>query len=239
VNATIEKQKAYMTDAEKIVRQLSGVELPNVFNPYRDVCSIHDTRTSPARRRQNLVSQLEAALVGNVDTIWFGRDLGYRGGRRTGVALTDEAHLPLLASRCSSDLIVRATKGPVVAERTANVIWQMLSELTTLPFLWNAFPFHPHEPGDPMSNRCHSKKELAAIWSLNLRLLEILQPTRVLAIGNDAFAALSQLGLRCEYVRHPSYGGQTDFLRGIRRIYNLPEPHRASSNQHQKELELA
>lgn len=228
-----------MTDAEKIVRQLSGVELPNVFNPYRDVCSIHDTRTSPARRRQNLVSQLEAALVGNVDTIWFGRDLGYRGGRRTGVALTDEAHLPLLASRCSSDLIVRATKGPVVAERTANVIWQMLSELTTLPFLWNAFPFHPHEPGDPMSNRCHSKKELAAIWSLNLRLLEILQPTRVLAIGNDAFAALSQLGLRCEYVRHPSYGGQTDFLRGIRRIYNLPEPHRASSNQHQKELELA
>ena len=231
-----------MTDAEKIVRRLSAIELPNVFNPYRDVCSVHDTQASPAKRRQNLISQLQATITGNIDTIWFGRDLGYRGGRRTGVALTDEAHLPILAKRCGSDRIARATKGPAVAERTANVIWQVLSELPSLPFLWNAFPFHPHEPGDPMSNRCHSKKELATIWPLNLYLLEILQPTRVIAIGNDAYAALSFLGLQCEYVRHPSYGGQSDFLRGVRKIYNLPERpdfHKASSNHDQKELELA
>jgi len=31
------------------------------------------------------------------NTIWMGRDLGYRGGRRTGLALTDEAHLPLFS----------------------------------------------------------------------------------------------------------------------------------------------
>ncbi len=231
-----------MTDAEKMVRQLSAIELPNVFNPYRDVCSVHDTQASPAKRRLNLISQLQATITGNIDTIWFGRDLGYRGGRRTGVALTDEAHLPILAKRCGSDRIARATKGPAVAERTANVIWQVLSELPTLPFLWNAFPFHPHEPGDPMSNRCHSKKELATIWPLNLYLLEILRPTRVIAIGNDAFEALSNLGLQCEYVRHPSYGGQSDFLRGVRKIYNLPERpnfYKTSSNHDQKELELA
>jgi hypothetical protein len=28
--------------------------------------------------------------------MWFGRDLGYRGGRCTGLAFTDEAHLPAL-----------------------------------------------------------------------------------------------------------------------------------------------
>ena len=36
---------------------------------------------------------LEGALACETNTIWIARDLGYRGGRRTGVPLTDETGL--------------------------------------------------------------------------------------------------------------------------------------------------
>jgi predicted 2-oxoglutarate/Fe(II)-dependent dioxygenase YbiX len=65
--------------------------LPSVFNPYRETCAHHDH--PEAVRRRNLKRCLEAALDARVDTIWIARDLGYRGGRRTGVPLTDEVHL--------------------------------------------------------------------------------------------------------------------------------------------------
>lgn len=210
-----------MTKIESFVERLSQIDLPNVFNPYKDVCKIHDYANSALDRRSNLIAHLEKSISNGVDTIWFGRDLGYRGGRRTGVALTDEMHLPLLANRYDDSRIKKATSGPLLAERTANVIWQVISELPHIPFLWNAFPFHPHEEDDHFTNRCHTKSERLSIWHLNIELLELLNPKIVIAIGNDAHNALEKLDLECLYVRHPSYGGQTEFLSSIRKIYNL------------------
>jgi hypothetical protein len=75
-----------------------------------------------------------------------------------------------------------------------------------------------------MSNRAHTRQELKQVWDLNLELLDILQPTRLVAIGNDAHNALQREGLNCEYVRHPSYGGQAEFVAGLRRIHGLDRP---------------
>ena len=76
-----------------------------------------------------------------------------------------------------------------------------------------------------MSNRCHSRKELRQVWEINEMLFDLLQPTRFIGIGNDAVALLTAQGLSCEYVRHPSYGGQAEFEAGIRRLYQLaPKP---------------
>jgi hypothetical protein len=97
----------------------------------------------------------------------------------------------------------------------------MVLEIGQLPFFWNTFPFHPYEVGDPMSNRAHSRQELQQVWALNLELLDLLQPQKLVAIGNDAHDALTREGLKCEYVRHPSYGGQADFVAGLRRIHGL------------------
>lgn len=208
-----------MKSIDQFISRISTVALPGVFNPYADQCPIYDRASAPAIRRANLRCYLKAAVAGGVDSIWFGRDLGYRGGRRTGIALTDEAHLPLLGMLCDSQGIERATQGEAISERTATVVWGIITEIGQLPFLWNAFPFHPHDLNEPLSNRSHSRKELALVWDINQALLDIVQPTRFIAIGNDAREALLRQGLECSYVRHPSYGGQSEFVEGLRRLY--------------------
>jgi hypothetical protein len=217
----------------RFIARLSSIRLAAVFNPYADRCCQYDRADAIRIRCSNLEAYLVAALEVGIDTVWFGRDLGYRGGRRTGVALTDEAHLPVLARLLGSDQIGQATIGEAMSERTASVVWGMVYEIGKLPFFWNAFPFHPHEPGAPMSNRTHTRQELKQVWDLNLELLTILQPTRLVAIGNDAHNALTREGLECEYVRHPSYGGQADFVAGLRRIHGLDCPRRRSGGSQQ------
>ncbi len=212
---------SWMKIVEHFIKHLSSIQLAGVFNPYADRCSQFDRFNAATIRRANLRSYLEVSISTGVNTIWFGRDLGYRGGRRTGIALTDEMHLPVLASYCKSEIIKRATNGEALGERTATVIWKMVAELGELPFMWNAFPFHPHEIDNPMSNRSHSRKELEKIWSINQELLDTLQPSKLIAIGNDARDTLLREGFMCEHVRHPSYGGQAEFVSGLRKLYGV------------------
>lgn len=213
--------------AESIVRSLSEVRLPNVFNPYADICDVHDRPNAAAARRANLRSFLITARALKIDTLWMGRDLGYRGGRRTGLALTDEAHLSMFSTLYNGSAVKRATKGPPVAERTAAEIWSAIVALTCPPFLWNVFPFHPYEPGNPFSNRRFTTKELDAVRNINQALIDWLGIVRIVAIGQDAAHYSASFGVEVMAVRHPSYGGITDFRLGIKALY--PKMQRASA----------
>ncbi len=73
---------------------LAALRFQDTFNPYSDACAEHDGGEAPQIRRRNMRLVLEAAVSRGVCSIWVARDLGYRGGRRTGLPLTDEAHLP-------------------------------------------------------------------------------------------------------------------------------------------------
>lgn len=214
----------------QFVEKLADLSFKDAFNPYSDACDDFDQDDAPAIRRTNLKLVLDAAIEGKVDSIWIARDLGYRGGRRTGLALTDEAHLTDHAVLYGDLPLVRATKGPALAERTASVIWQTLNRIQRPVFLWNVFPLHPHEPGDPQSNRCHTRFERNACRPLLTWLLGALNPRVVVAVGRDAQLALADLGIDAIQVRHPSYGGQSDFISGIEGLYNLP----SSSSSHQQ-----
>jgi uracil-DNA glycosylase len=211
-----------MTKARIFVDQLASLKFDNVFNPYADACPEHDRENSPEIRRNNLSVVIEAALAIGVQSMWFGRDLGYRGGRRTGLALTDEAHLHALRLTFRNAPVQQATATAPVAERTAQEIWKMVRLLPDPPFLWNVFPFHPHEPNDPMSNRCHTAREARLCEDILCTLLTWFKPTRVVALGKDAHKALNRLGFDNTCIRHPSYGGQAEFISGIRELYDLP-----------------
>lgn len=207
-----------MASRQKIFKQLKALSFPFVFNPYTDYCSDWDTPEAPKIRERNLAALMEA-LDGRVRTIWFGRDLGYLGGRRTGIALTDEAHLQNLMQLSGARNIRRATNGPAIAERTAGTIWRILEQLEDMPFLWNIFPFHPYSEGNQSSNRSHRKQERRDCTNLLESILEWAGDCELIAIGNDAAAGLNEVGLRCITVRHPSYGGTADFISGMEKIY--------------------
>jgi uracil-DNA glycosylase len=206
---------------KSFVSALAAADLPSVFNPWRDRCAIHDRRDAAARRRANLERVLVAALDARVETIWIARDLGYRGGRRTGVPLTDEIHLNHAAALMGGIALERATQGPVIAERTAAIVWQVLSRIGQPVMLWNVFPFHPHEEGDPMSNRCHTRAEREATWPLLQALMSMVGPKRIVAIGRDAHLALDGLNIPTTAIRHPSYGGQREFIDGMFDLYGI------------------
>lgn len=210
-----------MKTPKSFATELSQTRLPSVFNPYSDNCPIHDRADAASVRKRNLVFFLEAALASRVDTIWIARDLGYRGGRRTGIPLTDEVHLGRASALMGGIELDRATRGPIVAERTAAIVWSVLSCIGEPAVLWNIFPLHPHEADIPFSNRCHTRAERHATWPLLTALVAMIQPRRIVAIGRDAGLALSGVGVAVQVVRHPSYGGQTEFVAGIRQIYGI------------------
>jgi hypothetical protein len=210
---------AARSEAVDFVERLAALRFDDVFNPYVDTCPAHDLLSAPATRRRNLELILEAAMIRGVDSIWVAQELGYLGGRRTGLALTDDVHLQQYAALFEVSGIKRATRGPELAEMSARSTWKALDGLKQRVFLWNVFPLHSHEEGRPMSNRAHSVPEAQACAGHLQWLVRILKPRSVIAVGRKAEAALLRLGLDPHRVRHPSRGGQNEFLSEIKHHY--------------------
>lgn len=205
----------------QFVETLKDLDFQNTFNPYSDCCGEHDHTEAPYHRCESLLAILEAAAGSEIDSLWVGRDLGYRGGRRTGLALTDDVHLEKHAERWG--VHVKKPTREIVAERTAAIVWSVLNRIDASIFLWNVFPLHPHEPSDQFTNRAHNSRERNAGEVLLSELICLLKPRRLVPIGNNAALAVSRLRNRQEVfkIRHPSYGGQNEFLKQTREIYEL------------------
>jgi Uracil DNA glycosylase superfamily len=206
------------------VSQLGALRFADAFNPYADRCAVHDLDDAPERRSRLLIQMLEMARRVEIDALWIGRDLGFRGGRRTGMALTDDVHFHNHLSRWGIQQ-PKPTVGQPVSERTATVVWEMLERIPAPIFLWNVFPLHPHDREAPFTNRAHNAKERRAGTEILDQLVRMLRPKRLIAVGNDAEKVLDRISGDASVVkvRHPSYGGQTEFLRQIRDLYDVKE----------------
>lgn len=222
------------------VKAVASLRFENAFNPYSDRCEVHDRQDAPQRRAKALSAVISKATETALDAVWIGRDLGYRGGRRTGLALTDDVHVSQHAKRWNVRA-ERQTVGEAVSERTAAVIWGMLDQIDEPVFLWNVFPLHPHEPGSPFTNRQHNARERQAGEEILCLLLDLLRPRRVLAVGNDAFSAATRVASQCPVtlVRHPSYGGQRQFERQVSDLYHLRVRNDSFNLPFQEEMALA
>ena len=117
-------------------------------------------------------------------------------------------------------------------EPTATIVWQTLQSLSSknsktkntasrpsqTPFdlyqvvLWNAFPWHPYDiQKGLLSNRLPSQSEFAEGIKILDLLMSILEPSKVIALGNSAQSLLAKMGYQVPKVRHPARGGARDF----------------------------
>ena len=172
-------------------------------------------------RRHNLQTYLRQMAELNPGTLLVGEAPGHNGCARTGVPFSSEK---LLRDGVLGGRLFGARNGyrvngrTVVREQSAAAMWEVLSQVPETPLLWNAYPFHPHSPGDPDSNRKPTVSEMESGMVFLEELIRIFEIQRVIAVGNAADRVLARMGLEHAKVRHPSYGGRTAFslaLKGL------------------------
>ena len=159
------------------VDDLAPVEIGSTINQYA---------ASPLRRAR-LAAYL--SLRASARTLLVGEAAGYRGARVSGIPFTSERQL----------------NGHAPGESSATIVHSVLSEVALEHdvLLWNLVPTHPHDPGNPSSNRRPTREEVEAGRTFLHRLG---RGRRIIPIGR-----LAQAELGGRYVRHPSHGGAAEF----------------------------
>jgi uracil-DNA glycosylase len=103
----------------------------------------------------------------------------------------------------------RQLSGSGSAEATATIVHRVLAELGIVEdvLLWNVVPTHPHQLGEPRSNRPPTKAEVREAMSF---LGPLAAGRRPIPVGRLAHSVLGG-----RYVRHPSHGGAAQFRLGL------------------------
>ncbi|VTU38735.1 Uracil DNA glycosylase superfamily protein [Variovorax sp. PBL-E5] len=226
--------------ASAFLRTLHGLpKRLNIFNPWLDdepSCEEHDD--APVIRSSNLSTYLEKR-IGRAKVVLIAEAPSHRGAKFSGIAMTSERIIlgkgravlqkVQLPEFQRTSLPRRWRHG--LAEATATLVWSQMTELgyeTTEFVLWNAYPCHPHEEHNRFSNRTPSKTELIESSHVLRQFLSMFSNVQVVALGNVAQNALTEMGYDLPHVRHPANGGATVFQQGI--VELVPPPRPSESN---------
>lgn len=217
------------------VRALAATPaMENVFNPWATRCQYDHDAEAPAIRRRHLQAYLQQRRR-KARLLLLGEAPGYQGCKHSGIAMTSERILLGGHASATPDDVFRGGKARTsavtspkagargAAEPTATIVWGVLRTLGVDPYtvvFWNAFAFHPHDPGQPLTNRAPRAHELAAARPLLLQFIKLYPGATVAAMGDVAADALGAL---CTLkVRHPSYGGAPEFRQQMATFYAEP-----------------
>ena len=149
-------------DAEELARTLVAPlpkGAPGLFNPWADVCGDDLRSNGPDAKQRRLQQHLDC----DAEFILCGEAAGWQGMRHTGLAFTSERHVLDGAVPRLVDAPGRLTsRSRPFAEPSATLVWRSLYALDIAErvVMWNALPMHPHDRGDPRSNRTPTDAEL-------------------------------------------------------------------------------
>jgi len=192
-------------------RSLSGAPSPHVFNPWVD----RDPETDIARSApQDRLERLQAHLSKSARYVLIGEAAGYQGCKVSGIPFTSE-RLILAGEipRVSTNEVRLTSRARPWSEPSATTVWGTLRRLgiAEQTGLWNAFPWHPHKPGNTHSNRTPTKIERELGLPLLVRFLLLHRNAQVFAVGRNAEWALRAIEWKATPLRHPSMGGASRF----------------------------
>lgn len=192
---------------------VASCQMTGLFNPYNSVELALDRPNADKIRRKNLRRYLDC-FRRSPKLLLVGEAPGWRGCRFSGVPFTSEAQLAGGTHPFSGHQSSNAAQP--FDENSANNMWAVLAKLHSDVFLWNAVPLHPHQPGKYGENRKPTTKERKQFESLTDGLISILKPHSVVAVGRVAESALQKH--KPKYLRHPSFGGASEFRTGMRAL---------------------
>lgn len=209
---------------DQLFELLTAYQSRVAFNPYRDRDLALDRPDAPNIRRRNLRAYLD--FFARADYVLVGEAPGYRGCRFSGIPFTSEAQVvgpePLPWAATGEGVWAQSSLGEPWQERSAQIVWQALAGRKDC-VLWNAFPWHPF--GDTLlSNRRPSVGELRQGCDVLAVFLRLFARSQVYAVGRAGQRALEELGVEARYIRHPSRGGKSAFIRGIQVLPCKTEP---------------
>ncbi len=187
----------------------------DVFNPWADRNEDDLPHNGPEARRRRLAAHLRV----DATHVLIGEAPGYQGCRISGIPFTSERLLMAgLIPRVAPPGRRLCTRAVPWSEPSATILWSTLHELAIAQtaVLWNAFPWHPHCPGDPYSNRTPTRAECQSGLSILEVLLESMPSAKLFAVGRHAERTLRLIGREAVVLRHPSRGGAGAFRRTLR-----------------------
>lgn len=199
-----------ITQIESLLRDLSRHKTSaGLFNPYAN-----------ARLAGNLRHYLTHLAAGPPPLALIGEAAGHRGCALTGIAFTSPETLRDSGNVFFTSHRSRLHRDGDIFEPSGRFVWRVMDSYGIVPLLWNALPFHPRKPGIARSNRTPGKAELALGRDYLVRILDIMRPRTIVAVGRKAQESLSHvMSGDCFFaVRHPSMGGSTLFTRQMRAI---------------------
>lgn len=206
-----------MPAIEALVSRLSQTTTPpSLFNPFKQVCATHDLPNAPAIRCRNLTRLLRVHQQLQTKMLWVFEAPSHLGARRSGAPFVNEANFREVEEYFGlSEPFEKATHTAAKIAPTTRITWKLARELDLKPLIWEALPFHPHLPDQPLTNRKPSAAEILAYKDFLHDVLAIFQPSRVIAVGRVAEEALKLIGVEAAYVRHPAQGGAALFREQI------------------------
>jgi hypothetical protein len=198
---------------ERLLAELTRLRIGVTFNQYADA-GPDDVPGAAAIRLENLRAYL--AERPGADVVCLGEAGGYQGMRWSGIAFTSERDLLRWGAPYRTTCAARTWSEP-----SGTIVHKVLAELGAehRVILWNTVPTHPHRLGEPLSNRRPTTAEVEAGAPLAMRLVELVRPRTVVAVGR---IAESVLPAGTAYVRHPANAGGPAFREGMRAILAAP-----------------
>jgi uracil-DNA glycosylase len=195
----------------------------NVFNPWADADPL-DARAGDGRPTMGpaaRIARLKAHFRVSPALVLVGEASGYQGCHFSGIPFTNEKLL--LEGRIPRVIVAGrlSRRERPWCEPSATVVWNTLHDLGLAHrvVLWNAFAWHPFQPGKRYSNRMPSRRELAAGSDVLKAVLDVFAAVPVVAVGKVAERVLCALGRAPTWtVRHPSMGGARTFRAGLKAI---------------------
>lgn len=209
-----------MHKIDPFIEALAGAKVASdAYNQYAPGDKNNDLR------RHNVRLYFQHILERKPSLLFVAEAPGYRGCRLTGIPLVSRK---ILVEGIPEFNLFGVGNGylethdpgfeNIKGEQSATIVWNVLREYGVVPLIWSTFPFHPHQPDKPLTNRAPRRDEITAGKVFLHQIVALADFKQIVAVGNVAEGALQSLGIDCVKVRHPAQGGKNDFVRGIQEV---------------------